>query len=135
MASRMQRPLTLKYWNYGQGFDAIKGALLLDVNNKPDPEEMIRFVCKNSRVPFDELLANPSGVRPYLEPHFVLPARKYNSARLELCPVDIVDDLKRLYDETIDDQFSYQLICRRILEAMNSAYIGSEITRKRRLVN
>lgn len=50
VASRMQRPLTLKYWNYGQGFDAIKGALLLDVNNKPDPEEMMRLICKKIAV-------------------------------------------------------------------------------------
>ncbi len=133
-AARMGIQLTLKYWNYGLNYATMPGGLKLDMKTAPDPEEMFRFLCKDSRVPFDELRANPSGVRPHLSPQYVQ-ATNDNGARLQLCPADIATELKSLLHETPDTRFKYSLTCRRILEAMNSAYRDSERTKKKYPVN
>ncbi len=135
IAARMQRPLTLKYWTYGLDFDAIADGLPLDMSEKPTPEQMFRFLCKRSIVSFDELLANPSGVRPQIEPQYVMPAKEDNGARLELCPPDVAAELDIVLHEQPDHRFRYQLTCRRILEAMNSAYIDATRTRRKYPVN
>ena len=135
VASRMGLPLTLKYWNYGQEFDAIRDGLPLDRDEPPDPVEMIRFLCRKSAVPFETLLANPSGVRPDLPPQYVLPAAEDNGARLELCPDDVAQELDAVLHERKDERFRYYLTCRRILEALNSAYRDSSAARRRYPVN
>jgi anaerobic selenocysteine-containing dehydrogenase len=135
IAARMRRPLTLKYWSYGLDFERIEDGLELGLDTPPDPERMIRFLCRNSRVPFEQLLANPSGVRPTLPEQRVLPAREDNGARLQLCPPDVAGELAAVLAETPDQRFRYQLTCRRILEAMNSAYRDATRTRERYPVN
>lgn len=134
VASRMKIPLTLKYWNYGLNYATIPGGLELDMENAPSPEDMFRYLCENSRVSFDELLANPSGVRPNLQPHYVQEA-KDNGARLQLCPPDVAAELKTVLNAAIDSHFKYRLTCRRILEAMNSAYRDSARAAKKYPVN
>jgi anaerobic selenocysteine-containing dehydrogenase len=130
VAARMNIRLTLKYWSYGLNYATIPGGLELDMANPPDPDDMFRHLCESSRVPFDELLANPAGVRPILEPHYVQPMAD-NGARLQLCPADVAAELKTVLDESPDTRFKYQLTCRRILEAMNSAYRDSARTLKK----
>jgi len=134
VASRMKIPLTLKYWNYGLSYAKMPGGLELDMNNKPLEEDMFRYLCKDSVVPFDELVANPSGVRPALAPQYVQMAED-NGARLQLCPADVAAELQQVLCESSNTRFKYHLICRRILEAMNSAYRDSERTLKRYPVN
>lgn len=130
IASRMNIPLTLKYWNYGLNYATIPGGLALDMKHAPSEEEMFRFLCKDSRVPFDELLANPSGVRPALSSHYVK-AMDDNGERLQLCPSDVAAELNIVLNEKPQSDFKYQLTCRRILEAMNSAYRDSDRTLKK----
>ncbi len=127
VAARMHIELTLKYWSYGLDYATIPDGLKLDMQNQPDAEAMFRFLAKGSRVPFDELLSNPGGVRPQLEPQHVK-AMEDNGARLQLCPPDIADELKAARSEAAESRFKYHLTCRRILEAMNSAYRDSERT-------
>ena len=134
VAARMGVPLTLKYWSYGLEYEAIRGGLALDMDKPPDPEAMIRHLCADSRVSFEELRANPSGVRPEAPPQTVQPMED-DGARLELCPEDIADELRKLLAEDEDPRFRYRLTCRRILQAMNSAYRDSRDTTRRYPVN
>lgn len=135
VAARMQVPLTLKYWSYGRDFNAIKEGLPLDMAQPPEPEDMIRFLCKNSTVSFDALKANPSGVRSAASELRVSAPATDNGARLALCPVDVAAELDALLHESQDPGFSHYLVCRRILEAMNSAYRDLARTRKKYPVN
>ena len=96
---------------------------------------MIRFLCRNSRVPFEELVANRSGVRPVIEEQFVLPAKRDNGGRLELCPDDVARELEAVFNRPVESGYQYRLVCRRILETMNSAYVDAVQTRKRYPVN
>ena len=134
VASRMKVPLTFKHWTYGLDYNSIPRGLVLNMETPPDPEELIRFLCEEGVVTFDELLANPSGVRPDLPPQYVQPVDD-DGARLELCPPDIAADLKAVLKERPDDRFRYQLTTRRVLEAMNSAYLGSRRAQRKYPVN
>ncbi len=134
LASRMKFPLTLKYWTYGLEFDDIEEGMSLDMQSPPEPDTLLRFLCKNSRVSFDDLQAHPGGIQPHIEP-VVVESVPDRGGRLELCPPDVADELSSLLQETSDTNYAYQLTSRRILEAMNSAYRDAERTRRRYPVN
>ena len=135
IAARMGVPLTLKSWSYGLDYDRIPEGMALGTTTAPDPEEMIRFLSRNSAVAFDTLKANPQGVRPELSPRFVLPATEDNGARLELCPPDVATELGALLAETAPGVFRYRLSCRRVMEALNSAFRDGPRTRSKYPVN
>ncbi len=134
VAARMGVPLTFKYWNYGLKFQDIAKGLPLSPTEKPDPEELFRFMADDSVVPFDEIKASPGGVRPATPPRQVLPAPS-DDGRLELCPPDVAGELSALANEPPEQGFAYRLTCRRILHAVNSAYRESREARRRYPVN
>jgi anaerobic selenocysteine-containing dehydrogenase len=134
VSGQMGVPLTFKFWNYGLNFADIPDGLPLDMEVKPDPEALCRFLARDSAVPFDELLAHPGGVRPELEPQFVQ-APPGEGGRLELCPPDLAGELAGIAGEEAEQGFTYRLTCRRILHAINGAYRDSKGSRKRYPVN
>jgi len=135
VSARMGVPLTFKYWNYGLRFQDIADGLELSMTEKPDPEELCRFLAKDSAVPFDEIRANPGGVRPDLEPRRVLPGPPDAPGRLELCPPDVAAELAALAAEVPEPGYGYRLTCRRVLHALNGAFRDSREARRRFPVN
>jgi len=134
VAARMNLPITFKFWNYGMKFAEIPLGLPLSMEHKPDPDDLLRFLCTDSAVDFDRLKAHPEGVRPDLAERRVLPAPA-DGGRLELCPPDVAAELAELAGEGPEPGFAYRLTCRRILHAINSAYRDSRETRRRYPVN
>jgi anaerobic selenocysteine-containing dehydrogenase len=135
VSARMGVPLTFKYWNYGLRFEDIPGGLPLSLTEKPDPEDLCRFLAADSAVPFDDIKASPAGVRPDLEPRFVRPGPPDAPGRLELCPPDVAAELAAVAAEEPEPSSGYRLTCRRILHALNSAYRDSAEVRRRFPVN
>ena len=134
VAAQMKLPLTFKFWNYGMKFADVQPGLPLSLTEKPDPVDLIRFLCQGSAVPFEEIVANPGGVRPQNHERRVLPAPS-EGGRLELCPPDVAADLAALAVESPETGYPYRLTCRRILHAINSAYRESREARRRYPVN
>lgn len=134
IASRMGIPLTLKYWSYGLDYAAMPGGLALDLQQAPQPEEMIRYLCSHGDVSFEQLLEHPAGIRPQRPPQHVQ-AVDDNGVRLQLCPPDVAAELAALAAEQEDGRFRYRLSCRRVLEALNSAYRDSDRALRRYPVN
>lgn len=134
LAHRMGVPLTFKFWAYGLNFADIPEGLDLSGPEKPDPEELCRFLAAGSAVPFDELLAHPEGVRPDMPEHFVQPAPA-EGGKLELMPPDVAGELAIIRDEQEDAARPYRLISRRILHAINGAYRHSREAKRRYPVN
>jgi anaerobic selenocysteine-containing dehydrogenase len=135
VSARMGVPLTFKYWNYGLRFQDIPEGLELSMKEKPDPEDLCRYLAKDSIVPFDEIRASPSGVSPRMEPRFVKPAPPDAPGRLELCPPDVAEELAALAADAPEPGFRYRLTCRRVLHALNSAFVESRGARQRFPVN
>ncbi|MCB2077823.1 MAG: molybdopterin-dependent oxidoreductase [Novosphingobium sp.] len=134
VSARMGVPLTFKFWNYGLNFNDIPDGLPLSLEDRPDPEELCRFLAKDSAVPFDVISASPGGVRPEIEPRVVQEAPDA-SGRLELLPPDVAGELETVAKEAPGDEFAYRLISRRILHAINGAYRDSSESRRRYPVN
>lgn len=134
LAGRMGVPLTFKFWAYGLNFADIPEGMPLSATEKPDPEDLCRFLAANSAVPFSELLAHPEGVRPDLPPQFVQ-AAPATTGRLELMPVDVAAELAAILGEVEDHRHAYRLISRRVLHALNGAFRDSREARRRYPVN
>jgi anaerobic selenocysteine-containing dehydrogenase len=134
ISARMRIPLTLKYWQYGLRYADIALGLPLNMTQKPDADDMLRFLCSESAVDFDTLRASPGGVRPIDGAGDVLAAPNAGG-RLELCPPDVAAELEVLATEAPAHEYPYRLTCRRIAEAVNSAYRDSTRTRRRHPVN
>jgi anaerobic selenocysteine-containing dehydrogenase len=134
ISARMKIPLTLKYWQYGLKYADMPGGLSLDMVHKPEANDMLRFLCSESAVDFETLQASPGGVRPADGASHVLPPPD-EGGRLELCPPDVADELAQLAASVPDDRFRYRLCCRRIAEAVNSAFRDSARARRRYPVN
>lgn len=135
LSARMGVPLTFKFWNYGLKFADIPDGLELDMKRKPDPEDLCRFLARDSAVPFEAMLANPSGVRPDIAPRHVLPAPG-EGGRLELLPPDVARELSGVLDEAGDDSgYAFRVISRRTLHTLNGAYRDSKEARRRYPVN
>jgi anaerobic selenocysteine-containing dehydrogenase len=134
VAARMGLPLTFKYWNYGLKFEDVQPGLPLDMTVKPTADELLRFLCSASAVPFDEIRASPGGVRPAGAARKVLPAPS-DLGRLELCPEDVAGELAALAQTEPEAGYHSRLISRRILHAINGAYRDSREARRRYPVN
>ncbi|HUD31225.1 MAG TPA: molybdopterin-dependent oxidoreductase [Novosphingobium sp.] len=138
LAGRMGVPLTFKFWNYGLRFEDIAEGLPLSADERPDPEELCRFLAASSAVPFDDLLAHPEGVRPSMPDRFVQ-AAPVSTGRLELMPSDVAAELALIFTEEEDDgarrRFPYRLISRRVLHALNGAFRDADQTRRRLKLN
>jgi anaerobic selenocysteine-containing dehydrogenase len=134
IAARMNVSLTLKYWQYGLKYADIPGGLPLGGTEKPDADDMLRFLCGESTVDFDALRASPGGIRPADGAGKVLPPPG-DGGRLELCPPDVAGELAALAGTTPACGYRYRLTCRRIPEAVNSAFRESARSRRRHPVN
>jgi len=134
IAARMGVPLTLKYWQYGLNYADIPLGMPLDMNEKPDADAMLRFLCNDSAVDFDTLKASPGGVRRKDGAGHVQPPPS-DLGRLELCPPDVAGELADLAAAVPQAGRGYRLTCRRIAEAVNSAFRDSIRARKRHPVN
>jgi anaerobic selenocysteine-containing dehydrogenase len=134
LAARMGVPLTLKAWNYGLDYKAIPDGLPLSAVDKPDPEALFRFLAKDSAVVFDHIKAGKGGVARLDAQRHVLPGPS-DGGRLELCPDDVAAELAVLAGAQPETGFAYRLTSRRILHAINSAYVGSREARRRYPVN
>jgi anaerobic selenocysteine-containing dehydrogenase len=135
VSARMGVPLTFKYWNYGLRFQDIPEGWELSLTEKPDPEELCRYLAKDSVVSFDTIKASPAGVRPVIDARTVKPAPEDAPGRLHLCPPDVAAELAAVAAEAPEQGHAYRLTCRRVLHALNSAYRGSKEARRRFPVN
>ncbi|MEJ5975673.1 molybdopterin-dependent oxidoreductase [Novosphingobium sp. PS1R-30] len=135
VSAKMGVPLTFKYWNYGLRFQDIPEGIELSLTDRPDPEDLCRYLAKDSVVSFDEIKANPSGVRAEVALRTVLPGPPGASGRLELCPPDVAAELAAIAKEPAETGYGYRLTCRRVLHALNGAFRDSKEARRRFPVN
>jgi len=135
LARVMDLPLVFKFWTYGLNFADIPEGLDLTAGDRPDPEDLCRFLVRGSAVPFDELLAHPEGVRPDLGIARV-EAAPTNDGRLELMPKDVAAELAAvLCEPQASEAYPLRLVSRRTLHTLNGAFRNSDGARRRYPIN
>jgi anaerobic selenocysteine-containing dehydrogenase len=125
LARRMGTPIPLKLGPYGVPRDRLPLAGDLDMMINPQTDDLLRLACAGSRLSFDLLRSQPSGV--ILEEHRVVRAApRDDGARLELCPDDVIAEIRQLRAEsTCGYPFRYRLITRRNPHLINSAFAAA----------
>lgn len=131
LAKRMNRTLVAKPPSFGVDFDQIPDGFELDMSEKPETIDLIRWMCDINALPFEEILAHPQGLKIERDPVEIRPAAGGHTARLDVCPADVAESLTEVRREEPDSRYRFRLSVRRILETMNSAYSEASRTRRR----
>ena len=125
IAREMELELEFKLVLYAVDYGMLPDGRMLDMQNKPDPEMLFRWLCEERGIDFDKLKAAEYGLEPDLPPMKVAVPEEDSGARLDLCPDDVAEDIRRVRTSAISLD-SYRLSVRRIVPAMNSHYRDSK---------
>ena len=108
----------------------------LDMMTPPTTKELIAIVLRDAQVPFSEIRQHPEGHVFDVEPAFVEEPRDDATARLELLPTDVADDLIAILTASAPpEEFPYLLSVRRLRGLVNSLGILQPGIRKRHPYN
>ncbi len=122
--------LDLRYLTAGVGFETLPPGPSIDMLNRPECRDMLRQICEEKGLSFDELERAPGGIRPDLPELRVVKAEHDSGARLDLCPDDIARDLERVRQQPLNET-KYRFVTRRLIAAMNSHYRNSDFARRK----
>jgi anaerobic selenocysteine-containing dehydrogenase len=106
----------------------------LDMQQRPSSEEMLRLLTRHSSRPFDEIRAATRGRIFDLPPLFVEAAQEDNTARFDVAPGDVVQELAAVRTEAADrigDPRSFRLAVRRLRDVQNTMYHQLESVSRR----
>ncbi len=135
LAQRMGVPLSL-----GRGvFEGPGGGRPVDLANKPTTEALMELECADACVSLAELRKHPGGAIFESARRDALPADPANTARLELAPAQLVEELRAIRTEPIvpgagyreGAHFSHRLISRRMRQVFNSTGVHLDALRTR----
>jgi anaerobic selenocysteine-containing dehydrogenase len=106
----------------------------LDMQRRPDTDELLAILARNGAVPFAELKQLGAGRIFDLAPQFVLPAA--GKARFEVAPADIVQELEEVLTEEAPQHasrkpFPFRLAVRRMRDVQNTMYHHLPAIRRR----
>lgn len=137
LAKRLGVQLELKNIPFGADFTALPPGLKVDMETMPSRDSLIEWLLSSTPVSLDTLKAHPHGYA--MESGKRLGAPKVdNGARLDLCPIDVFDEIAAVYVALTEGETSprkYLLSARRIVESFNSSFLGNPITTRRHPTN
>ena len=130
MAQAMDLPLELKFTFPGVPFK--DSALIESVNMeaKPDPEDLIRKIFESRNIDFETLKNAPRGTDFGLGEAVVAAPQEDSGARLDVCPDDVAEDIQKLWQSKAVES-RYRLAVRRMISVQNSAYRRSDFNQKK----
>lgn len=113
----------------------------LDMEHRPEPDDIFRLIFRDGPIPFDEIRRSEGG-RLFDIQQQVVAGSPGGSARFQLAPADVVDEIAELHrpppQPPTDAQgrlFDLMLISRRLREVFNSAGRHSPQVRARQPYN
>jgi anaerobic selenocysteine-containing dehydrogenase len=135
LAKRLGVQLTLKIGPYGAEYGLIPGGLEVNMHSKPDVDEFFSWAYRNAPISYAELKRRACALSPDVAPVFIKPADKDHTARLDLMPADVLQELQDYSGKRADTHFDYLLCSRRLLEIMNSSFRLNERIKARYQTN
>jgi anaerobic selenocysteine-containing dehydrogenase len=135
LAKRLHVQLTLKIGPYGAEYGLIPGGLKVDMQNKPNVDEFFSWAYSNAPVSYADLKRQACAISPDVAPVPIQPADKENTARLDLMPDDVLQELHDYMGKAADANYGYLLCSRRLLEIMNSSFRLNERIKARYKTN
>lgn len=119
------------FWEIAQrlGVPLYLNGIGLDMARKPTTDEMIALLLKNGNVDFATIRAAAGGRVFEVPPASVEPGG--GSAKFDLAPPDIVEELRSLRAEDALPEFDLRLAVRRMRDVVNTSYHDVPGVRKR----
>jgi anaerobic selenocysteine-containing dehydrogenase len=119
------------FWELGRrmGLDMQINGQTIDMSDKPAKLDLLKSITTGSRVSIEEIAANDGGHIYPVEDVIAQPASPENTARLDLFPADLVEELANAYedmDAPANADYPFSLISRRQKYTYNST--GPELT-------
>jgi anaerobic selenocysteine-containing dehydrogenase len=95
----------------------------LEMRQPPHTEDLLAILARNADVPFERLRRATAGEIFRVEPMTVVPGDPWSTARFDVMPADVRDELAAVRAETVEvTGFPYRLIVRRMREVQNTMY-------------
>ena len=135
LAKRLGVQLTLKAGAYGAEYASIPGGLKVDMQNKPDADEFFSWAYSRAPINYAELKRHAGAISPDVAPTIVRAADPQSSARLDLMPSDVAQELQGYLLKAGEPGYGYLLCSRRLLEIMNSSFRLNERVKARYKAN
>jgi anaerobic selenocysteine-containing dehydrogenase len=136
LAQRMGLPLAIRPSSMTGGSSDAE-PVALDMDQKPDTEEIFRILTRDARVPLDEVKRHPHGAF-FPEPAVTVAEREPGwTGRLDVGNPEMMADLEAvaralegLEENEMEGVYPYRLVCRRLLHTYNSN--GQDLEQLRR---
>jgi len=135
LAKRLGVQLTLKVGPYGAEYASIPGGLKVDMQNKPNVDDFFSWAYRNAPITYADLKRHAGAISPDVAPTIVRAADTQNTARLDLMPADVAQELQDYREKAGEAGYDYLLCSRRLLEIMNSSFRLNERVRSRYKAN
>jgi anaerobic selenocysteine-containing dehydrogenase len=135
LAKRLDVQLTLKVGPYGAEYASIPGGLKVDMQNKPNVDDFFSWAYRNAPISYADLKRHAGAISPDVAPTIVRAADTQNTARLDLMPADVAQELQDYREKAGEAGYDYLLCSRRLLEIMNSSFRLNERVRSRYKAN
>jgi anaerobic selenocysteine-containing dehydrogenase len=136
LAKRMGKPLMLRRPSFGIPYSQIpKDGLVFGPDSSPSTAEAVRWMVSQGSVTYEELAKSRHGIlREKDLPRVEAPLRD-DGARLDVCPLDVSQEIAYLLSDRPLPDYRYRLAVRRTLGTMNSAFVNAARTRRGQPVN
>lgn len=99
-----------------------RGGIPLTIDKEWTTEDLIESTLAEEGLSIDQLRKHPDGFAVNIEPTEFQPAGEDDGARLDLCPHDVAKEMAAIYDNYQPPARAYKLVCRRIVELMNTEF-------------
>jgi len=126
------------FWSLARrlGRQVVFDGVALAMETPPTQEELLGILARNASVPFDELRAHGQGKIFDLPPMTVRPGDAAGSARFQVAPPDVVQELAAVIGEPTRHEhnggrFTHLLAVRRGRDVQNTMYRQLDAIRKR----
>lgn len=125
------------------GVQLIFDGVALDMEQRPETDDLIRIIVRHAPVSFEELKAMPLGKIFNETAQVIAPADPDNQARFTTMPADVAAELKEVLAEPVEPgfafsdgrRFTHRLTSRRLREVLNSSGHNVPVIKKRMPLN
>lgn len=114
------------FWELATRLDRqiVVGDIALPTDRRPDGDEILDLLLRDSAVPLAEIRGHPGGRLFDVAPMTVEPAEPHHDGRFALAPADVLAEIDAAFHENTDlpAGYTHRLCVRRLREVVNSVY-------------
>lgn len=108
-----------------------RGGMALTTDRAWTTEDLIESTLAEEGLSIAQLRKHPDGLAVDIKPTEFTAAGQDDDARLDLCPDDVAAEMAAIYNDYKPPSRAYKLVCRRVVELMNTEFRNNARIEKR----